>query len=347
MSRPFERWSRVTAAIAVAVGVRAAICTTPVPSLMRRRCARRPTPASVNASVPHDSAVHTESKPRRSASCASSTKPGRGPAPQYPNTTPSFMQHPLPVPVLRSTRGERTLLADGPLDDAAHHAPAHARQTCSPGAGRSTTGPWASLAVPERITYTSHDWTVELARGGRAHRAGAALDHDRDPARPRRGRGGEAAGVGRRALRRPAHRGRRRRRTRARLPRHRRRRSSAAGSAWTSRSRRMRRIWAGEPPFDGADPVGPPPVQDPAVPAHRRRHGAEGDRARRALGRRRRRRVDDGRRAATRWPPRSRRSATRGSDAGRTEAPHLSSSIWYALGDDAEAQPARRTRTTT
>ena len=24
-------------------------------------------------------------------------------------------------------------------------------------------GPWASLAVPERITYTSHDWTVELA----------------------------------------------------------------------------------------------------------------------------------------------------------------------------------------
>ena len=34
MSRPFDRWSRVTAAIAVAVGVRAAICTMPVPILM-------------------------------------------------------------------------------------------------------------------------------------------------------------------------------------------------------------------------------------------------------------------------------------------------------------------------
>ena len=34
MSRPFERWSRVIAAIAVAVGVRAAICTMPVPILM-------------------------------------------------------------------------------------------------------------------------------------------------------------------------------------------------------------------------------------------------------------------------------------------------------------------------
>ena len=28
----------------------------------------------------------------------------------------------------------------------------------------------------------------------------------------------------------------------------------------------MRRIWAGEPPFEGADPVGPPPVQGAAMP---------------------------------------------------------------------------------
>ena len=35
MSRPFERWSSVTAAIAVAVGVRAAICTTPGADLDR------------------------------------------------------------------------------------------------------------------------------------------------------------------------------------------------------------------------------------------------------------------------------------------------------------------------
>ena len=40
----------------------------------------------------------------------------------------------------------------------------------------------------------------------------------------------------------------------------------AAGSAWTSRSRTMRRIWAGEPPFEGADPVGPPPVQPGGPP---------------------------------------------------------------------------------
>ena len=24
-------------------------------------------------------------------------------------------------------------------------------------------GPWSGLAVPERITYTSHDWTVDLS----------------------------------------------------------------------------------------------------------------------------------------------------------------------------------------
>ncbi len=29
---------------------------------------------------------------------------------------------------------------------------------------------------------------------------------------------------------------------------------------------RMRRVWAGEPPFEGADPVGPAPVQDGGPP---------------------------------------------------------------------------------
>jgi len=58
--------------MAVDAGVRAEICTMPVASLMREVCA--PIHASgVNASEPHASAVHTESKPRRSASCASST----------------------------------------------------------------------------------------------------------------------------------------------------------------------------------------------------------------------------------------------------------------------------------
>ena len=62
----------MSACIAVEVGVRAEICTMPVASLIRVVCA--PIQASgVNASEPHASAVHTESKPSRSASCASAT----------------------------------------------------------------------------------------------------------------------------------------------------------------------------------------------------------------------------------------------------------------------------------
>ena len=60
MSRPLERWSRVTAAMVVAVGVRAAICTMPVPILMVEVLAATYA-AYVNASLPHDSATHTES----------------------------------------------------------------------------------------------------------------------------------------------------------------------------------------------------------------------------------------------------------------------------------------------
>ena len=77
MRRPFERWSRVSACIAVEVGVRAEIWTIEVPSLMRDVFA--PIQASgVKASEPQASAVQAESKPSRSASCASSTKFGCG-----------------------------------------------------------------------------------------------------------------------------------------------------------------------------------------------------------------------------------------------------------------------------
>ena len=55
-----DRWSSVTAAIAVAVGVRAASCTTPVPILIVSVCAATHAP-KVKASLPHDSATHTES----------------------------------------------------------------------------------------------------------------------------------------------------------------------------------------------------------------------------------------------------------------------------------------------
>lgn len=57
--RPPERWSRVSACIAVAVGVRAAICATAVPSLMRLVWAASQV-SGVKASEPQDSAVHTE-----------------------------------------------------------------------------------------------------------------------------------------------------------------------------------------------------------------------------------------------------------------------------------------------
>ena len=60
------------AAMAVATGVRAESCTTPVPSLMRSVWAASQV-SGVNASEPQDSAVQTESKPQSSASLVSST----------------------------------------------------------------------------------------------------------------------------------------------------------------------------------------------------------------------------------------------------------------------------------
>jgi hypothetical protein len=60
MKRPPERWSIVMAAIAVAAGCRADICTIAVPSWIRSVC--EPHHASgVRQSDPYASAVHTES----------------------------------------------------------------------------------------------------------------------------------------------------------------------------------------------------------------------------------------------------------------------------------------------
>lgn len=57
--RPPERWSRVRACIAVAVGVRAAICAMAVPSRMREVWAAIQV-SGVKASDPQASAVHTD-----------------------------------------------------------------------------------------------------------------------------------------------------------------------------------------------------------------------------------------------------------------------------------------------
>ena len=80
----------MTACIAVAVGVRAAICTMPVPSLIVEVCAASQT-SGEKASLPHDSALQTVSKPSRSASWVSSTNRSGGWAPQYPQVNPSFI----------------------------------------------------------------------------------------------------------------------------------------------------------------------------------------------------------------------------------------------------------------
>ena len=172
-------------------------------------------------------------------------------------------------------------------------------------------GAWASLAVPERITYTSHDITVQLAAAAAltervrlwttivilpAHDAVAVAKQMASVDVLSDGRLTMGVGIGGRE-----HDYR------------------AINASFARRFPRMdeqvatmRRIWNGEPPFDGADPVGPPPVQPGGPPLIAGVVRAEGDRARGALGRRRRRRVDarreprrDGRRVR-------RRSATRG-----------------------------------
>ena len=197
-------------------------------------------------------------------------------------------------------------------------------------------GPWASLAVPERTTFTSHDLVVQLS-------AAAALTervrlwttvvvlpaHDGvDTAKKMAsvdvlsgGRLTMGIGVGGRE-----HDYR------------------ALGASYLRRWQRMdeqvtvmRRIWSGEPPFDGADPVGPEPVQTGGPPliagalgpkaiarAARWAHGVDGA-----------------------WTLDGATEPVRAAfdtieqawiDAGRQERPHLSTSIWCAIGPDAEHQ---------
>jgi alkanesulfonate monooxygenase SsuD/methylene tetrahydromethanopterin reductase-like flavin-dependent oxidoreductase (luciferase family) len=197
-------------------------------------------------------------------------------------------------------------------------------------------GPWPSLAIPERITYTSHDYTVDLAAAAAltervrlwttivilpAHDEVAVAKQMASVDVLSHGRLTVGVGVGGRE-----HDYR------------------AIGGSFARRWQRMddqvarmRRIWAGEPPFDGADPVGPAPVQPGGPPViagvmgpkaiARAAHWADG--------------VDG---AFTMDGDREQMAAafTQIRDAwdaaGRSDAPHLSSSIWYALGADAEAR---------
>lgn len=195
-------------------------------------------------------------------------------------------------------------------------------------------GPWTSLAVPERVTFTSHDLTVQLAAAAAltervrlwttivilpAHDAVTVAKQMASVDVLSGGRVTMGIGVGGREQD-----------------------YRAIGAPFTRRFQRMdeqvatmRRIWNGEPPFEGADPVGPPPVQPGGPPLVGGLFGPKGiaRAARWAVG------IDgawtlDGNRDVMAAAFEQIRAAWL--DAGREDPPHLSSSIWYALGPDAE-----------
>jgi alkanesulfonate monooxygenase SsuD/methylene tetrahydromethanopterin reductase-like flavin-dependent oxidoreductase (luciferase family) len=198
-------------------------------------------------------------------------------------------------------------------------------------------GPFGSLAVPERITYRSHSWVVQLSAAAAltervrlwttvivlpSHDAVEVAKHLASVDRLSDGRLTVGVGVGGREHDYRAIGGDHRRRW-ARLD---------------EQVATMRSVWSGEPPFDGADPVGPPPVQagGPPIVAGAMGPKALARAARWAAG------VDDassvtGVDAGAVGAAYDRiRAAWR--DAGRDDPPHISASLWYALGDGAQTR---------
>jgi alkanesulfonate monooxygenase SsuD/methylene tetrahydromethanopterin reductase-like flavin-dependent oxidoreductase (luciferase family) len=195
-------------------------------------------------------------------------------------------------------------------------------------------GPWASLAVPERITFASHDCVVQLAAAAAltervrlwttivilpAHDAVAVAKQMASVDVLSGGRLTVGVGVGGREHDYRAI-------------------SASTVKRWERMDAQvatMRRIWAGEAPFDGADPVGPPPIQPGGPPLVA---GVMGPKAIRRAARW----ADgvngaftlDGDAAAMARAFDQIRDAWR--DAERADPPHLSSSVWYALGPGAD-----------
>lgn len=196
-------------------------------------------------------------------------------------------------------------------------------------------GPWTSLAVPERVTYTSHSMTVQLSAAAALTErvrlwttiiilpAHPAVQVAKDMATVDRlcdGRLTVGVGVGGRehdyrAL------------------------DASFERRWQrmdEQAEMMRSVWAGQPPFEGADPVGPPPVQAGGPPLVAGVIGpkAMARAAQWASG------VDDATTVthvdADAFAGSVQRIRDAWTAAGRTEAPHISASLWYSLGDDAE-----------
>jgi alkanesulfonate monooxygenase SsuD/methylene tetrahydromethanopterin reductase-like flavin-dependent oxidoreductase (luciferase family) len=198
-------------------------------------------------------------------------------------------------------------------------------------------GPWSSLAVPERVTFTSHALTPQLAAAAAltervrlwttlivlpAHDAVQTAKDMASIDRLADGRLTVGVGVGGRE-----HDYR------------------AIGGSFANRWQRMddqvaemQRIWRQEPPFEGADPVGPPPVQEGGPPFVAGVMGpkALARAARWAVG------VDDATSItavdAESLAGQREKVLQAWKDAGRTEAPHFSASVWFALGSDAQRQ---------
>ncbi len=120
----------------------------------------------------------------------------------------------------------------------------------------------------------------------------------------------------------------------------------ALGSPFTKRLQRldegvaeMKRIWAGEPPFEGADPVGPVPIQPGGPPIWA---GAMNPKAMKRASRW----ADgvygfsmDGGVETVREQSERARAAWR--DSGREERPYVATGFWFSLVDGAEAKLRR------
>jgi alkanesulfonate monooxygenase SsuD/methylene tetrahydromethanopterin reductase-like flavin-dependent oxidoreductase (luciferase family) len=196
-------------------------------------------------------------------------------------------------------------------------------------------GPWSSLAVPERVTFTSHALTVELAAAAAltervrlwttvivlpAHDAVQVAKDMASADQLSEGRITVGVGVGGRWQDYRAIGGDFRRR-------------------WTRMDEQvatMRRIWDQAPPYEGDDPVGPPPVQvgGPPLAAGVMGPKAVARAARWASG------VMDptaitGVDVATLTAQRQQAEAA-WHEAGRADRPHFSTTLWYALGPDAQ-----------